>query len=167
MGAELIIAGIGVAVSAASAGYSIYQSKQAAEEAEDIADANAKREKMEAEEMAQRAEKDAAREESLARARAFASGVGGESQEMYLDDLYASNRREIDWIRRSGSSRADLIKKEGRVAGKQHRREAVASGIAGFGKATSAAGDWHSMYKPSKKYKSFDASADAKTHAMG
>lgn len=167
MGAELIIAGVGLAISAVSAGYSIYQSEQAAQEAEDIADANARREAMEAEEMAQRAEKDAAREESLARARAFASGVGGESQEIYLDDLHASNKREIDWIRRSGASRADLTRKEGRVSASQHRRKGTAAAIGGFGSMVGQAADWHSVYKPSKKYKSFDASADAKTHAMG
>lgn len=144
MGVPEIIAGVGLLVSAASTGYSIYSSDKAAEEAEDIADANARREAMEAEEMAQRAEKDAAREEALARARAAASGVEGESQDLYLKDLTQTNRRDIDWIRSSGASQAALTRREGRTAASTVRREGVAAGIAGLGQAANAAGSWYS-----------------------
>lgn len=144
MAAGEIIAGIGLLISAASAGYSIYSSEQAAKEAEDIADANARREAMEAEEMAQRQEKEAAREESLARARAAASGVGGESQDIYLEELSRTNQREIDWIRQSGRSRAAITRQSGASAASQARREGVSAGLAGLGQAASYGSDWYS-----------------------
>ena len=161
MGVPEVIAGVGLLISAASAGYSIYSSEKAAKEAEDIADANAAREAAEAEEMAQRAEKEAAREESLARAKAFASGVGGESTDLYLKDLTTTNRREIDWIRKSGASKADITRSEGSAQASALRREGVAAGIDFAGQAGSAAANWYSA-PSTKKVKSFDASYDHK-----
>lgn len=140
------IAAIGLAVSAVGTGYSIYASEQAAKEAESIADDNAQREAMEAEEMAQRAEEAADRENSLARAKAAASGAGGESSDLYLEDLESTKQREIDWIRRSGASRSSLISSEGSAKSSGIRAEGVGDLISGLGGTATGGLDWYNTY---------------------
>ena len=153
----------GLVLSAAGTAYGVYSSEKQAAEAEDIAEDNARRQSAEAEEMAQRAENEAAREESLSRARAAASGATGESMDLYQEDLAKTNQREIDWIRRSGASRADAIKQEGYAQASGYRSAGIEQGIRGAGNVAAGALDWYNTYSPTwKKQPSFDASFEHK-----
>lgn len=96
--------------------YSVVKQEQAADEAEDIAQANARREQLEAEEEAQRLADRTARESSLIKAIAAASGAEGGSKEAYLREFEDQRSREINWIRKSGASRASITRAEGGVA---------------------------------------------------
>ena len=165
MGVPEAIAIGGLILSAVGTGYGIYSSEQAAKEAEGIAEDNARREAMEAEEMAQRAEKEAAREESLSRARAAASGVGGESTDLYQEDLAKTNQREIDWIRRSGASRADITRREGQQTASSYRSAGISQGIKGIGSVAAGTMDWYNTYHSGVTkgdYPTFDASFEHK-----
>ena len=133
MGTELAVAGM--VISLASGVFQFASAQKAANEQEDIADQNAKREKEEAEELAQRAEDTAAREESLARARAAASGVGGKSTNLYISDLTKRNQREIDWMRKSGKSKAKITQREGRAAASATRSQGAGSLFSSIGKS--------------------------------
>ena len=129
-------------VSAAATVYSVVQQKQAADEARDIANRNAARQAAEAEETARRKEKEAKRVEGMARARAFASGVGGESQAGYLEELRLTHEEEIDWIRRAGASGAAITQAEGRRA----QRIGYAGAVSDIGKGVSQQYQWWSTY---------------------
>ena len=131
--APIIIAVIGAAMSVYQG---VQQSKQA-DEARDIAEQNAKREQAEAEEMARRKKKEATREESLTRARAEASGVGGKSVEDYLATQHKTNAEEIAWIKKAGASQAAITRSEGKLAQQRGKTEAMAS----YGKAASYAAE--------------------------
>ena len=134
-----IVAIVGLAASA----YSAYQQADAADEAKEIAEMNADRERAESAEEARRAQKQADRTNSLARARAAASGIAGESSDMYLAALEDEQQREVDWIRTSGSSRAKIIEKEGRRAHKIGNAEAWSTMASGVQDSYS----WYQTYK--------------------
>lgn len=107
-------------------GYSIYSNIQAANEAEDIAEANADRIAAETEEQARRLEKEKARELAMGRARAYASGFTGEgSSQLVLEDLERTRTEEIEWLKRSGASRANIALMEGSTAKKQGYAQAI------------------------------------------
>jgi hypothetical protein len=89
--------------------------KKAADEAKDLANKNAKYAKMEAEEMARRAEANANRMESKAKAQLAAKGGEGGSGSIYLSELAKVNTDEIAWIRKAGASRASIEKQSGKV----------------------------------------------------
>lgn len=146
MGAELAVAGM--VISLASGLYQYKSAQDAADAQEDIADQNAKREQREAEEMASRAESEAAREQSLARARAAASGVGGESTDLYISDLTRRRNREIDWMRESGKSRAKITRREGRHEARATRAQGVGAMFSALGGAAQQGSDvdWDSIW---------------------
>lgn len=103
-------------LSAASAGYSIYNSERAAKEAERMGEKNARAIEAETEEAARRAAKDAKRSEARARAAAATLGLGGESVDLYLKDLANTNKEQVDWMKKSGKSRADIAREGGQAA---------------------------------------------------
>lgn len=109
------IALAGLVLTAATTAYGIYQQQEAQEESEAIADANAARIEAEAQETARRAEKTAQAERSTARARAAASGVVGLSTYLHLDEMEKEQNRQIDWIRKSGASQADITTREAKA----------------------------------------------------
>ena len=134
-----VVAVVGLVASAISA----FVQWDAADDADEIAKKNAERERAEAEEQARRAKKSADRTNSLARARAAASGIKGQSSDMYLAELEDEQNREIDWILSSGESRADIIEDEGERAQKIGRAGAFST-LAG-GMQDSYA--WYDTYK--------------------
>lgn len=131
-------------ISAAATAYSSYEQYQAGEEAKDIADRNAQRVRDETTRQVEISKKRAKRQEGLARARAFASGLSGKSHDVYLSDLESNNREEVAWILRSGASRADIESRRGSLAARQARIGMISTGIQGV---TSAV-NWWSQYKP-------------------
>ena len=133
---------MGSAVAIIGAVYSIYSgmqekkaSKAAAKEQEAMAARNAALSEAETREEAARMQQ--AKDEQMAksRAKAAASGVQtGGSMDIFMGAQDDKLRGEIDWLKKSGSSRADLIRQGGAFAASQTRQQgstALASGIAG------------------------------------
>ena len=129
-------------VSAAATVYSVVQQKEAADEAADIAAQNAARQQAAAEESARRKEKQHKRTQSLARARAFASGAGGESQAAYLEEMKLTHQAEVDWIRKSGASQAEITMAEGELA----RTQGYAGAVSTFAQGVGQQYEWWSTY---------------------
>lgn len=138
-----IVAVVMMVVSLATTAYSMHAQAQAADEAEKIAERNANRIEQEAEETARRAGKAASRTESLARARMFASGAIGLSQEEYIEGMAETHQEEIDWIIKSGASQADIVRRQGSLAASQ----AEANIIATAGQGASDAANWYMTYE--------------------
>lgn len=133
MGPEAIAAATAISalVGAGATVYSAYQKGQAAEEAEKIAEKNAQRTELETEEAARRLERQQERNQSLAKARAAASGAGGASVDTYLDDMEAEDERQLNWLKKSGASQAEIQRWEGRATAKAGRAGAIAGMIGG------------------------------------
>lgn len=131
-------------LSAAATAYSTYEQYQAGKEAEEIANRNAQRTREETAEMVRRAEKRSKRMEGLSKARAFASGLTGESHELYLSDMERSNAEEVEWIIRSGASKAEIEARAGSLARRQATIGMITSGIQGIGSTV----NWWSQYSP-------------------
>lgn len=141
-----------IVVGIATAAMSVYQGmkmQDAADEQEDIAKRNAEREQREAEEAVRREKKEFQAEESLDRARAAASGIDvdkSKSTVLFMAEKRKSHQEEIDWMKSSAASRADIIKREGRLAADQTRAEAwghFANAVGSAGKAASAGIAWY------------------------
>jgi len=56
------------------------------------------------------------RKESLARARAAASGLTGASVDVYLGALEQSNQEELDWLKQVGQTKVQATQMEGDLA---------------------------------------------------
>ena len=112
------IMAISAVIGAATAGYTAYQQKVAAEDAERIAKKNAELAEQEAEEQARRVEKQQARELSLAKAKAAASGVDITSGSVadYLLEMEDWQKEELDWIRRTGRTSGQSYLDQGKIA---------------------------------------------------
>lgn len=137
------IPAISLVVSTLGTAYNIYSTAQAANEAEDIAEANARRIEMENEEAARRAEKEKERELSMGRARAVASGLAlGGSSEIVLADLERTRDQEITWLRRSGRSQASIARQEGGLA----KTRGYASAAGQFGQGVMNTYGWYETY---------------------
>lgn len=110
--APIIGAIAGLAGSAASA----LQQAKAGKQAKKIAAQNAAMEAAQTREEEKRMRAEQARQQSLARARASASGVGGQSTNIYMDALAKAGEEEIDWLKKVGASKYDKALTEGRIA---------------------------------------------------
>ena len=84
--------------------------KKAEEEAQRIANANADRIEAETAEELRRVGNDRDRAASRLKAKLASTGVRGVSPQSYIDAFLSERDREIDWIRTSGQSRADLTR---------------------------------------------------------
>jgi len=130
-------------ISAAGTAYGIYSQQEAAQaqeraaaDADRLAMQNAEFIEMEGERAIQ-LETEAQREtESTARARAAASGVGGESQDLYMTDLERKHTDALDWMRKSTETQAKITRYGGQMAyrsgmagAQQTQAGAVGSGI--------------------------------------
>ena len=94
-----------VGVSAVTAGVSISQQQSAAKAAKQRAEEAARLEAEATAEKVKRLKEENERKESMARARAAASGVGGASTEIYIEALKESGREEIEWLEKVGASK--------------------------------------------------------------
>ena len=112
------IMAISAVIGAATAGYSAYQQHAAAEDVEKIAKKNAELAEQEAEEQARRLEKQQARELSMAKAKAAASGVDITSGSIsdYLTEMEDWQKEELDWIRTTGRTSGQSYRDQGRIA---------------------------------------------------
>jgi hypothetical protein len=133
-----------VVVAAIGVGYGVYSTESARSDAKDISRANAAAAAAQTAEEAKRLEAENARIESLARARASASGVGGVSSNIYLTALEKSGREEVDWLKEVGVSAYARALSEGEVAASKAR----ASSVAGAGKLVGAGLEIKSLTTP-------------------
>lgn len=127
-------------ISAVLGAASSYRQYESGKEAEKMAKENAKRARAETAEEVRRQQAANAQMEGLAKARAAAGGAkltGTVSS--YLDRLKEENLKDIDWMRRSGASRAGLEQRKGKVAKSQATAGAVGS-LAGSASSFYSAG---------------------------
>ena len=90
------------------------ESKKSAARIEEIARDNARLLREEAKETERRMRRDQEKTEGLMRARMAASGyIENKSATLYLEDVKGEHGKQIDWIRTSTKSRANIIIKEG------------------------------------------------------
>lgn len=146
---------ISVAAAAASAAYSSYESheakkdaREAAKEALALSELNASAAEQENQEAMRREERQQESDESLARAKAAASGVDIDDGSVggYLQDMKAENELQLDWMKRSGLMNVDIIRRggmaaynQGKATAKAHQRRALGSIIEGVGDVASGA----------------------------
>lgn len=123
-----------------SAAGSMYQSSQmasaqreAAREQRRMSELNASAIEAETSEQARRMKGDIAQKEATARARAAASGasVEGTSVGTYLEELSAEDQAQLDWLVKSGQTRAGITREEGVSAEKAGMAQAGATKTAG------------------------------------
>ena len=67
--------------------------------------------------------------QGLARARAAASGVSGDSMDFYMESLIMSEQEEVDWLEEVGLSKYNKALQEGELASDIARSGAYSSGI--------------------------------------
>ena len=125
-GAVMAISAI---IGAATAGYTAYEQKVAADDAERIAKKNAELAEQETEEQARRLEKQQSRERSLAKAKAAASGVDitSGSTASYLAELEDWQKDELSWLVKTGKYAGQQYKDQGRLAKQQGYAQAWGS----------------------------------------
>ena len=131
------IMAITAVIGAGTAAYSAKQQFDAADDAEKIAKKNAELSELETEEEARRLERSQERVSDLAKAKAAASGVGGETVDLYLADIEDTQAEELNWLKRTGARRADILRDEGEIAKSQGRAGAFGSIGEGFSYAPS------------------------------
>jgi hypothetical protein len=107
----------------ALAGYQVYSGERAADEQEDLARANAERQRMESDEAVRRLSARQEASESQAKAIAAASGVKVTgSVTDYLDVMQKTNKDEVSWLRKSGLSAESIMAREGQLQADMTRR---------------------------------------------
>jgi len=91
------------------------QQYSAGKKADGIADANAKREEEEATEAARKLKLQQDRILGETRARSAASGIDADSGtvQAYMSEMQKNFSDELDWIKKSGASAADIRRREG------------------------------------------------------
>lgn len=124
-----VLAVAAVVVAAAGTAYTVYSTEQAAAEQKKIARANAERIKRENEESLRRLKKQQEANMAEARARAAASGVTTEgTQKTYLDEMKDAFQSEVDWLRSSGASQAQITQSEGFLQADITRTKGISAG---------------------------------------
>ncbi len=108
-------------LSAATMVYGAYSQYESGQEAKDIANTNAARQKTESTEAARRLKLQQESTLSEARARAAASGISPQSSTVvtYLDEMQKNFKSEQDWIKKSGTSAADIQARQGEYQARQ------------------------------------------------
>ena len=108
-GAEYVI----MAVAAIGSGVMAYEAN---EQGKDIAEENKRLQALETQEEARRLEREQSKTEALARAKAAATGAGGESLDLYLEDMETQHNKELNWLKFSGASRNKIMGQEAEMA---------------------------------------------------
>ena len=132
-------------VGAATAGTTIWaamEQREAGREAAALSTTNVGNIREETTEQIKRVEYTSAREQGMARARAFASGAYGLTPGLYLKEMADITEEEIDWLAKSGLSQEEI---EG-LKGSQAKSIASAGAIATLGQGLGSAAKWFSMF---------------------
>ena len=122
-----VVSIIAAIIGAASSAYAANEQRKAAQMAEAIADDNARLSKMETEQTIRNLKQDQEAQQSLALARAAASGVEGYSVDSYMEQLKATGLEELEWLEAVGATRYRAAKASGQFAAAQARAGAWGS----------------------------------------
>ena len=149
------VVGAAIAIKTASDQYEAGKNqKNLADESMRMAERNAIREEAETAERARRLSAQQLKEENLARASAAASGfategAGAESIALSLLEQQDENKRQLDWERVSGRSRAKIIleggafeRQKGIYESQAMKSKALTTAGAGFANLATGAYDW-------------------------
>ncbi len=119
--------------------------RRAAAESEALGRENAAAIEAETAESARRLSKQQAETESLAQAKAAASGAGGKSQTTFLESMVGEHGRQLDWLKQSGRSQASIARRAGASQGRVGRSQAKATEAAGVGNFLQSTGTFASQ----------------------
>ena len=143
--AGITLAGAAAIGSMAVGAYSVYSTEQGADEQDDIARANAERQRMESEEAVRRLTARQEQAESQAKAMASASGVKVTgSVEDYLDIMAKTHKDEADWLVKSGLSAESIMAREGELQADMTRRSGRMRAASTFLSAANSDREWFS-----------------------
>ena len=120
--------------------------KKAEKEARRIADANADRMEAETAEEVRRVGNERERAAGRLRAKLASSGVRGASPQSYIDAFLSERDREIDWIRTSGQSRADLTRSNVNVSKSNPQGGSLTQLFSSGANAFSSGYSWYDRY---------------------
>lgn len=131
------------------------QQAAAAEESRRIGDRNAARIEAETKEKARRESLAAKERQGLTRARQAASGgAASGSNVVYLDEMIETDEKNIDWLRKSGASQADIARREGNynylsgmASSTSTRAAATGSKFGAFGSLLGGAQSGYELYQ--------------------
>jgi hypothetical protein len=138
-----------LAASAAISYKSYSDQKKAAKNAEKIGMMNAAATEAEAAEQARRLKENQMRVLAETSALSAASGVAGGSQDIYLSDMAESQMSELNWVKKSGASRAEIERLSGQYQKKQGEAAALgtlSTAVQKTGSAYSAGADWYNTH---------------------
>ena len=120
--------------------------EQAGKRAKALAEDNANFARMETEQEVKHLKKEQDYQQSLARAKMAASGIIGESPDLYLEDLKTSGIEEIEWIQAVGRSRV----RQALAGGSSAAAQATASMWGNIGQAGSSFAGAASRYNTNR-----------------
>ena len=123
-----LIAGMGMLMSSGG-------SRSAAGKVERTASINANLIREETGEEVRRLERDIAQSEGLMTAMSAASGVQmSGSRSLYAQDTRKENRAQLDWLKRSGFQKAEVVRRGGQLQSSQLKSKSASQAFQGFGK---------------------------------
>ena len=124
--------------------------EDAAREAQRQAEINAKMQEKETAVEAANLSMQQEKEEAANRARAAASGLAvapGGSYSLALEEQKATNQRQLEWLKASGQSYADMTRMQGASAYRQGMSQAKASQYGAYGALASGASNVYGIGK--------------------
>jgi hypothetical protein len=139
-----VLSGVSAAVNLASGISGYLGGQSAAKAAERAAKEQARLDALHTQEMVKRMEYENIREQSLAASRSAASGIGGATMDMYLDEMERVGVEEVDWLKKVGAARYSATVEEGKTAGSIARSQSEQSLWGGIGSALSTVQSWWS-----------------------
>ena len=137
-----VVAALGIYSASESHKGAVIQ-RDAAAEAQRLADLQADAARAETEEGIDRARTAQEKLEGMTRARIAASGVTATgSMSSYLDEMMTTHKGELDWMEKAGATRADVAAVEGRLASQTALAGARRSQASAIGSLGQAATSW-------------------------
>jgi len=112
-----VISGVGSVMSYKSQSAAASAQKDAARDAQRLAEMNAVASERETAQEAENLARQQGKEQAINRARAAATGMaGGGSLDMVMDEQKNIHGKEMSWLQQSGKSRADILRRQGDTA---------------------------------------------------
>lgn len=150
---------ISAIIAIGSTAYSTHQASKAEEEAgreaKRLANLNAADKMVATEEETRRLRNQQTEEESLALARAAASGVdvSGSTSNLFLKTLTTENKAQLDWLRKSGLSASARIKEGGESAYRTGMTQAASTQARGLATVAKTGGEAFNKWYSNKQAK--------------
>ena len=129
-----IVTGVGAVMSYKSQSEAAAAQRDAARESQRIAELNAINQERETAQQAENMKKAQEREQAMNRAKASASGVApGGSFDLVMDAQKAEHAKQLGWLKQSGKSQAEIIRRGGQLAYGQGMAQAKQSQYGAYG----------------------------------